>query len=659
MIAPHTLRFRGNVYFVLTLHLLQVMLFFSLCRVLFYLFNTEIFPDMNLNRFLGLMRGGLKFDLSATLYTNALFIAGNALPFYIRHRQAYQVAMKWIFALCNGAALATNCIDMAYYRFTMRRTTWAVFDEFAGDATNFPLFAHLLVDYWYLLLVWLAMVAALMWLYSRVKVSPHPFSSSKLVYYISSSIAFLLIITLFVGGVRGGFEHSTRPITISNAAAYTDKPAETGIVLNTPFSIYRTIKRVSYDRFNYFSDKEIESIYSPLHFPSDTLVFKPKNVVIFILESMSKEYTGAANQHIKGKNYQSFTPFLDSLVESSYSFRHSFANGMKSIDAMPSILASIPSLTEPYILSIYSNNTVKGLAALLAEKGYDCSFFHGAPNGSMGFDAFARMSGFQHYYGKREYANDKDFDGIWGIRDEPFFQYFARTLDKKPEPFFATLFSLSSHHPFELPDEYKGKFPEGSHPIHKCIGYTDMSLRKFFEAASQTSWYHNTLFVLVADHTNHLERPESLTSVGVFSVPIILFDPSGELVGCDENRPVQQIDLMPTVLGYLNYDKPYLAFGFDALQDYQNQNSFTVNCINGIYQVFDGKLVLLTRDREPVALYDYENDPLLTKNLDKDLPQEVERLTRKFRAFIQQYNKRLIDNEMTFFDKENHSPEQP
>ena len=652
-------RVRNSIYFALTVRLLIVMLFFSLCRILFYLFNIGIFPDMTISHFLGLMRGGLKFDLAAMLYTNALFILGNAIPLLVRHRRSYQRVMKYIFALCNGAALAVNCIDMAYYRFTMRRTSWSVFDEFAGDLTNFPLIARFFVDYWYLILVWIAMLVAMIRLYTTVEVRRAPFNVNKIAYHVSSAVVLLIIITLFVGGVRGDFAHSTRPITISNAAAYTDKPAETGIVLNTPFSIYRTIERKAYQRINYFDLQKLETLYSPLHFPADTGKFQARNVVIFILESMSKENIGALNKNITDKDYQSFTPFIDSLVDHSYSFRHSFANGMKSIDAMPSILASIPSFTGSYIISIYSNNTVAGLADLLAQKGYDCSFFHGAPNGSMGFDAFARASGFQNYYGKTEYADDKDFDGMWGIRDEPFFQYFARTLDQKTEPFFATLFSLSSHHPFELPDEYQGTFPEGSQPIHKCIGYTDMALRKFFDAARHSSWYRNTIFVLVADHTNQLVRPESLTATGIFSIPIIFFDPSGELVGYDENRPAQQIDIMPSLLQYLHYDKPYFAFGFDVLPSDSARNSFAINYVNGVYQIIDGKLVMHTNGEKNLALYDYENDPLLTKNLIEALPQEVDRLTIKFRAFIQQYNNRLIDNNMTIVDNQAPGIEKP
>ncbi len=637
----------GNIYVALIVRLLLVMLMFSICRILFYLFNTDLFPDMSFGHFLHLMRGGLQFDLTATLYTNVIFILGNIIPFRFRYKRPYQTAMKWIFGICNGIALSMNCMDMIYYRFTLRRTTWAVFQEFSNDKGNFPLIGQFFVDYWYIALICIALIVLLMWLYGKIKIDPKPLIQNKLIYYPVCTVMMALYLGLFIAGVRGGFAHSTRPITISNATVYTNKPLEIGIVLNTPFSLYRTIERVTYKRLEYFQPDELDAIYTPVHLPKDTVSFQAKNVVILILESMSKENIGSLNPDLDQGNYKGYTPFLDSLISKSYTFNHSFGNGLKSIDAMPSILTGVPSFVEPYVLSIYSNNTIKGIASLLAEKGYDCSFFHGAPNGSMGFDSFAKMAGFQNYYGKNEYGNDANFDGMWGIWDEPFFQYFAQTLNQKQEPFLGALFSVSSHHPFAVPQQYEGKFPKGTQPIHQCIGYTDMALRKFFETASHMPWFENTLFVLVADHTNQLTYPKSHTAIGPFTIPIIFYDPSGKLQGFEPQHTAQQIDIMPTVLNYLHYDKPYFAFGFDALNNDPTQNRFTINYNNGIYQVYKDHYVLQTQMDEPIALYDYDADPLLTNNLMEEQPELVQDLTKMFHAFLQQYNDRLIDNNMT------------
>jgi len=98
---------------------------------------------------------------------------------------------------------------------------------------------------------------------------------------------------------------------------------------------------------------------------------------------------------------------LHLLVESK---KYSFANGRKSIDAMPSIIASIPMMVEPYITTSYSGNEINSIASILGEEGYHTSFFHGAPNGSMGF----QVAGFREYYGMNEYPHSGGFDGMWG-----------------------------------------------------------------------------------------------------------------------------------------------------------------------------------------------------------------------------------------------------
>lgn len=380
---------------------------------------------------------------------------------------------------------------------------------------------------------------------------------SRLAYYVSSVAAMVLSIGLFIGGVRGGFRESTRPITLSNAAEYAAVPRDINLVLNTPFAFLRTIRTDVVEKVNYYpTSAALDSVFTPLRIPSDTTVMRPKNVVVIILESFSKEFVGAYNRDLEGGSYRGHTPFLDSLIGVSRAYQYSFANGRKSIDAMPSVLCSIPSIEVPYVLSHFSGNKVNSLASLLREKNYHTAFFHGAPNGSMGFEAFSRLSGFQEYYGKTEYNNDADFDGIWGIWDEPFMQYFAHRMNAFQQPFFTAMFSVSSHHPFRLPAGYESRFPEGPMTIHKCISYTDYALKRFFQTASSMPWFRNTLFVITADHASaQIQFPEYNTPWGYFAVPILFYQPGADWHTL-EPEVIQQIDIMPTVLGQLGYDQP-------------------------------------------------------------------------------------------------------
>jgi phosphoglycerol transferase MdoB-like AlkP superfamily enzyme len=454
-----------------------------------------------------------------------------------------------------------------------------------------------------------------------------------------------MIVTLYfaVIGMRGGFTGTTRPITLNNAGRYVERPKEMAIVLNTPFSIFRTLGKQSFSRISYFTDQELEQIYSPIHIPDTTSSFRPKNVVVFIIESFGKEYVGFYNKDLDAGNYKGYTPFIDSLLQHSLSFKYSFANGGKSIDGIPSVISSLPSLNGSFVLSNYSTNITPSLAHELKSKGYQTAFFHGAPNGSMGFLAYTTINGFDKYFGKTEYNNDDDYDGIWGIWDEEFFQFFANTMGEFKEPFLSTIFSVSSHHPYKVPAKYKGKFSKGNIEMHQVIGYTDYALKKFFENASKTDWYKNTLFVITADHGSHSEHRQYLTSQGRLAVPIIFFDPSGELSGVSNNI-AQQIDIEPTILNYLNYDQPYFAFGKDLLND--SIEHFSVSTVGNTYQMAMGDYFIQFHENKPVNFYNFKKDNIFKTNLlESNLPA-MDTLSMKLKAFIQQYNNRMIDNEM-------------
>ena len=158
----------------------------------------------------------------------------------------------------------------------------------------------------------------------------------------------------------------------------------------------------------YYRQEEAESIYYPVHsFSRSSDEGEKPNVVLIIMESFSKEYSGYLNGN------DGYMPFLDSLMQESLHFPNAFANAKKSLEALPAILASIPALMEtPFVSSPYSANKINSLPRQLKNSGYHTSFFHGGINGTMGFDDFARK------------------------------------LNTFPRPFFTCLFSLSSHHPY-------------------------------------------------------------------------------------------------------------------------------------------------------------------------------------------------------------------
>lgn len=639
------LRLEGNIYWALVRQFLLMMVLYSLCRILFYLFNTSFFPDMTAGRFLKVLVGGTRFDLSGLLYLNSLFILLSIIPFAFRFEKRYQAVLKYIFFVTNAIGLAANVADFVYYRFTLRRTTVSVFSQFENEKNKVLLFLQFLVDYWYAVVVWALLVALMVYLFRRIKVAG-PQLQNKWMFYGSGLALMPAIVYLFIGGARGGFAHSTRPITLSNAAEYATVPKDINLVLNTPFALMRTANSAVVEKVNYFtSEEELAKTFTPVHLPKDTLAFKPENVVVIILESFSREFVSIYNRDMGIKGYKGYAPFLDSLIGQSLAFQYSFANGRKSIDAMPSVICSIPSIEVPYVLSHFSGNKVNSLASLLKDKGYYTAFFHGAPNGSMGFQAFANLCGFDNYFGKTEYDNDDDYDGIWGIWDEKFLQFYANKMNTFREPFYTNFFSVSSHHPYKLPSGYGDKFKGGPKDIYKTLEYTDYSLKKFFETASKMPWYEHTLFVFTADHCSaEIGYPEFNTAWGYFSIPVFFFKPGSNWKGM-KPEIIQQIDIMPSVLGYLHYDKPYVAFGRDMLDP--QTTPFAFNYLDNLYQAFMGDYLLQFDGTKSVALYNFKQDRLLKQNLILEKPDEAAGMERKLKAFIQQYNNRMVDDDLT------------
>lgn len=628
-----------NVYTAAIIRFLFMMALFSICRIAFFALNHDLFAPIGLSRFLVMMFGGLQFDVAALLYLNIVFILLQIIPSPFRYRDGYQLFCKWIFILTNSLGLMLNFIDFAYYRFTLKRTTATVFSQFSNEQNKFKLALDFLTDYWYLLVIYLLLIWGLIKLYDWIKVKKQDF---KWVLLLRDLALMVLFAGLTVVGVRGGWRHSTRPITLSNAGEFVEQPEETSIVLNTPFCIIRTLRISTLEQVNYFEEQELETIYTPIH-PANSGPFKPLNVVFLIVESLGKEHIGALNRELDNGKYKGYTPFIDSLVDQSLTFKYTLANGRKSIDALPSILSGIPSINEPFVLTPYSSNRTNALPKLLKEKGYYTAFFHGAANGSMGFSAYTKLAGIDHYYGKTEYNNDADFDGMWGIWDEPFMQYMAKSLNTFKQPFFSAFFSTSSHHPFKVPEQYTGKFPKGPLEVQESIGYTDMAIKKFFQTASKMPWFKHTLFVLTADHATVSHFPEYQNAVGYYSIPILFYYPGGNLKG-KLDKTVQQIDIMPTVLNYLNYDKPYFSYGFDAFD--QQNNNFALNNNEGSYRLFWKDYVLFSDGKKTNGVYAFKKDRLLQHNLLGKLPAQLE-MEKRLKAFIQQYNNRMINNQLT------------
>lgn len=642
--------------FVMAVNFLLLMAIYMLSRWVFFYMNKSSFPDVTFHDMMTICLGGLRFDISALCYLNMLCIMMQFLPIKIRDTVWYQRIVKILFIVINAIGIAANSADIVYFEFGGRRTTFTIFSEFGGESNLDTIFLSSITNYWLVWVFGIAMIAIIVLLYYNPIKQDRPKSTypTNKVYYTIHTIVFLIAGILVAGGARGGLKLKMHPLRQDSAELYCKKPLEAAIVLNTPFTLITTAHKTGYKDPGFFAKEELDSIFNPIR------NIHPKggemnrmNVVVFLMESFSMEYTGFFNKDKDGGNYQGYTPFLDSLLSKSYSFEYGFANGMRSVDCMPASFAGIPRYFDPFCYFIYSNNALQGLPAMLKEEGYTTAFFHGAPNTTLGFKSFTNSIGFETYYGMDEYEHKEDFDGTWAIFDEPYLQYFARESDRianEGQPFFLTVFTASSHEPFTIPDEHKGTFTRGDIPMHKSISYADYSIQQYFEQVKDKSWFNNTIFVFTADHCGVSYRDDYNNEMGRFLIPIFFYTPGGQLpVKYDTTRLIQQTDITPTLLGLLNYQKPFFSFGKDVFDESENYVNYVFNDRNGNSMYYLDDLMIEYSGNQLIGIYEYKKDFSLKSNLLDKKSQffQVPFMQQQMEAIIQQYITRMKDNNLT------------
>ena len=649
-----------------------------LCRIAFYLYNAAQLGTLTFAEIGPLLAGALKFDTASVVYADGLFILLSLLPLHVREKRWYRSLLYGYYVAINSLlVVATNLADTVYFRYTQKRFTA---DEifFADNDNSLQLVGKFMAENWYLVLLWALLTGLLAWGYRR-RVREESLLRSGWPYYIGGSVVLAVAAGLCIAGMRGGMTRMTRPITLSNATLYTPDSGKANLILSNPFCILRTAGSSSSSiKFRkYFSEEELPRLFTPVHQPADTTALNlgERNIVIFILESMSAEHSA----HLCPELYadlpqKGFTPFLDSLMREGLTFRRMYANGTRSIQAMPSVLGSIPSFRTPFVLMPQSLGESRQLPAMLADRGYTTAFFCGSEHGSMGFGAYARSAGVERLVSREEYEarhGTGDFDGYWGIWDEPFLQFMGEELAAMPEPFFATLFTLSSHHPFVVPEQYAATLPKGYTKIHQGVAYDDLAFRRFFERFGAEEWFRRTIFVFVADHVSS-EKFADVTRTYPENMHILGFihTPDGALRG-EVTEVTQQLDLMPTLLGLTGNREPYFAFGRDVLNEPQRPR-WSVSYDGQFRALTDGGVLTLDDTGAPVGVtptlpaLPATSDGSVPTTSEKSAPaapaapgnsdptasttQAADSLVRSFQALVQQYYGRIAQKNYTIHD---------
>lgn len=624
----------------IVLQVLLLLCCYFISRCFFVCINLNLFAGITFDDFLWLSFFALRYDISAICALNVLYFFLLLAPLPAWKWKKWERFTQIVFVSVNTLAFLFELSDWAYYPYNFKRATADVLKMVSRKGDFWSLLPGFIVDYWYVPLAVIALVLLLVrinkWICRMTPLLPPVAPINKWRFPVAQFLITAVVIGFSVIGIRGGLQYI--PIGLRNAVQVADSRF-VPIVVNTPFSIITTYTTPGLEEVQFLPEAQARQLINTTKdYRHDA--FQPKNVVVIMLESFSKEFTKLGGR-------TSYTPFLDSLMDRSLNCTQAYANALHSAEGIPSIIAGIPTLMdEAFTTSNYGTNRIDALPGLLKNKGYETAFYHGGTNGTMSFDIFASAAGYQHYYGRTEYNNKKDYDGNWGIWDEQFLQYFAKGLNTTRQPFMASVFTLSSHPPYAIPPEYKGKLPKGTLPVHAVIAYTDIALRKFFEAASAQPWFNNTLFVITADHCSPLNSGGYYRrNLGAYAIPMLFYAPGDTTVKGVMDQPVQQLDILPSVLDYLHYDKPFFAFGSSIFR--KDEYRFVITESSGSYQWLMNGHLLQTNLVRNKAMYAIPSDSLGYHNLLMRQPTTRDSLQLYLKAFIQVYRDDLIHNKMT------------
>lgn len=550
------------------------MFFYSFQRLCFFLNNFDLYENSSIIEILYSFIHGLRFDASSILTIGIIhfLISISGIKSLSDPSSRFR---KWFvntWLILQLPLFLFNMVDVEYIKFSGRRTDLSVLNMASDLSDQFFQLLISFLPYFILLIVTAYLFVKLTLKVANREIVFKPIRSLDS-FYVKALFSFSLF--LFVGLlIRGGLQ--TKPL--SSAHAYTDPDANLGtLTLNSTFTVLKTNfdgGLVEPKLINYEKAKEILKAYSESQEKGNLNLNRP-NIILVILESFSTEYLGLK------EGVPSYTPFLNQLSKESVYYPNFFANGRRSIEAIPSMIFSMPNfLREPFINTKFRSNRFKGIGVELKKNGYESYFFHGGKKGTMFFDVMASKAGIENYVGMEEYPNNNHFDGAWGIYDHNFLDFTANYLDtrKSKTPFFATIFTLSSHNPYKVPPEIEKNFESGTLPIHKAIRYTDFSLRKFFEQAESMPWFENSVFIITADHASALDSKIYKNELGRYMVPLLIYDPKNRLPRKTHYEIAHQLDIAPTILSLSGFEDNRLnLFGRNLLSSQKSGAAFFRN----------------------------------------------------------------------------------
>lgn len=614
---------------------------FQLYRILFYTSNFKLFPQFSFNEGIGILKGGFLYDYILSLILLLPFLLLTILLLVFKSKKLLRFITTAYISLTISFITLLVLVNIIYYQYNyhhISKSDLLIIYENKGLSSVF------LQQYWYLIIIviliaLLSYKIAFKWISNIIQNST---TNKKKI----ASILTLLFLFLFSALLMGKEKNGVGFLTPASVFNFSD-PQLASITMNpTYFLIHSFISRNNPEDIlsnTYANEGESLKNYPVEKKLTDKTSYngylKGRNVVVFIIESASREL------FIDSFPIRPPIPFLDSLKKESLFFTNAFANSLSSPEGVNAILGGIPNLFyKPFNKTVYAYHPDEYIGHKLNKIGYNNYFFYSADKSATGFSKVANLYGIKNYLSTNDFKGLNENETSWGVYDHIFFSKVADKLKNVSSPFFAVLFNISTHNPFNLlPDSLLRIKKEKKLDLSQAYGYYDNVLKNFFSTISSYNWYKNTVFVFVADHYSRSVNQQDRSKIGVFRIPIMIYSPE-ELFKGEQSQVVQQIDLPITLLNLLGYQGSFNSLGKNIFDSTYNKSPFAVNRIDNRIQIIKDSLALgyNFKTNTVEGLWNYQKDRLLLQDLSQKHLQENTELLQELKYYLESFKNYIL-----------------
>jgi len=595
------------IWFLLLVFVSGMFLFLVFRLGLFYI-NIEQATNIPRNElFYSIFNRGTLFDAAVNSYILTIPFLLLSIGYIFNFRKKiYNIINVTVINIFYVISISLLTTDIPYFSYFNSRLTNSILNW--SDELWLSIYTRFSVPtyYPYIFISILISIAFCFWVRYLARKTIYSVTDEN-DFIIKRIFVFIIFGILFFLGIRGEYRTGKMPLSVANSY-FSDYSLPNQLGLNPVYSFaasYKNIKGPFLDNSNY-----IESVQKYLNIKpkydspiARDVVFntasKKPNVVIFIVESLSA---------YKFKRYgypENIMPFMDSLMNVSATFDNIFTGGVHTYDGIYSTLFSMPSglnhkaMTYP----LTAGQKHSGISNVLKNNGYQTAFFCTSDKKFDNMNGFLMNNDFDFIFSQDDYPKEYSISE-WGVPDNVMFDFSVNKFNefaKNGNPFLAAYMTVSTHESIELPNWIPYK-PTGKNEYDHRYQYFDWSVSEFFRNVKNTDWFKNTIFVFIADHGQNFDQTYDM-SLSYNHSPMIIYSP--ELVPAAKfEKPGLQIDLFPTVMGYLQI--PYInnTLGIDLRNE---ERQFAYFCTDNKIGCLNDEFFLVMRNDGPTSLYKYKD----------------------------------------------------